>query len=158
MTMNSEGSKTWQRMTKENLGKSIAIVLDGACSFIPNRSKRNIGRPFKYYRFESIEEAKDLANILKSGKMPAPARLSRKKLLALRWGKNQSIQECIHFIVAFIMVLIYMLFFYSKKAGLAANVALFANLFFLFGSISFVRSGSYIAGYCRYCFNHGYGC
>jgi SecD/SecF fusion protein len=107
---------------------------------------------------ESIEEAKDLANVLKSGKMPAPARIVEEQIVGpFAWVRNPSGQECIRSAVAFVMVLVYMLFFYSKKAGLTANIALIGKLVFPVWNIGFARSCSYFARYCRYCSYHGYG-
>ena len=136
MNMNSEGSKTWQRMTKENLQKSIAIVLDGAVRSFPTVQSEISGGRSSISGLESIEEAKDLANILKSGKMPAPARIAQEEIVGPSLGKESIRSGMYSFLVAFIMVLIYMLFFYSKKAGLAANLALVSNLFFLFGVLA----------------------
>ncbi len=136
MSMNSEGSKTWARMTKENIGKSIAIVLDGYVRSFPTVQNEITGGRSSITGLESIEEAKDLANILKSGKMPAPARIIQEEIVGPSLGK-ESIRDGVYsFVVAFIIVLIYMLFFYSKKAGLAANIALLSNLFFLMGVLA----------------------
>ncbi len=136
MTMNSEGAKIWQRMTKENVDKSIAIVLDGAVRSFPTVQGEIAGGHSSINGLESVEEAKDLANILKSGKMPAPAHIVEEEIVGPSLGKESIRSGMYSFIVAFTMVLIYMLFFYSKKAGLAANVALVANLFFLFGILA----------------------
>ncbi|PIF05438.1 MAG: protein translocase subunit SecDF [Draconibacterium sp.] len=136
MSMNSEGAKTWQRLTKENIGKSIAIVLDGAVRSYPTVQNEISGGRSSISGLESIEEAKDLANILKSGKMPAPARIVEEQIVGPSLGRESIRSGMYSFIVAFIMVLIYMLFFYSKKAGLTANIALIANLFFLFGILA----------------------
>ncbi|HKI88297.1 MAG TPA: protein translocase subunit SecDF [Draconibacterium sp.] len=136
MSMNSEGDKIWSRMTKENVGKSIAIVLDGYVRSFPTVQGEITGGRSSITGLESIEEAKDLANILKSGKMPAPARIIQEEIVGPSLGKESIHDGVYSFIVAFIMVLIYMLFFYSKKAGLAANIALLSNLFFLMGVLA----------------------
>ncbi len=136
MSMNSEGAKTWQRMTKENIGKSIAIVLDGAVRSYPTVQGEIAGGHSSITGLESVEEAKDLANILKSGKMPAPAHIVEEEIVGPSLGKESIRSGMYSFIFAFLMVLVYMLFFYSKKAGLSANVALLANLFFLFGILA----------------------
>ncbi len=136
MTMNSEGAKIWQRMTKENIGKSIAIVLDGSVRSFPTVQGEIAGGHSSITGLKSIEEAKDLANILKSGKMPAPAHIVEEEVVGPSLGRESIRSGMYSFIFAFMMVLIYMLFFYSKKAGLAANVALLANLFFLFGILA----------------------
>ena len=136
MNMNSEGSKIWQRMTKENLNRNIAIVLDGYVRSAPNVITEISGGRSQITGLENIEEAKDLANILKSGKMPAPAHIVEEQIVGPSLGRESIRSGMYSFIVAFIMVLIYMLFFYSKKAGLAANLALVSNLFFLFGVLA----------------------
>jgi len=136
MSMNSEGAKTWQRMTKENIGKSIAIVLDDNVRSFPTVQNEISGGRSSITGLESIEEAKDLANVLKSGKMPAPARIVEEQIVGPSLGKESINAGMYSFVAAFIAVLIYMLFFYSKKAGLAANVALLANLFFLIGILA----------------------
>ncbi len=136
MSMNSEGAKTWQRMTKENIGKSIAIVLDDYVRSFPTVQNEISGGRSSITGLESIEEAKDLANVLKSGKMPAPARIVEEQIVGPSLGKESIRSGMLSFVVAFVMVLAYMLFFYSKKAGLAANIALLANLFFLIGILA----------------------
>lgn len=137
MNMNGEGTKIWARMTKENIGHSIAIVLDGyVCSSptvnseIPNGNSQITSGTF------DIKEAQDLANILKSGKLPAPARIIADEIVGPSLG-SESIQSGMwSFVIAFGLVLLYMLFFYSRGAGLAADIALFTNLFFLFGVLA----------------------
>jgi SecD/SecF fusion protein len=136
MSMNSEGAKTWQRMTKENIGKSIAIVLDDYVRSFPTVQNEISGGRSSITGLESIEEAKDLANVLKSGKMPAPARIVEEQVVGPSLGKESIRAGMTSFAVAFVMVLVYMLFFYSKKAGLTANIALLANLFFLIGVLA----------------------
>ncbi|SHF54584.1 SecD/SecF fusion protein [Mariniphaga anaerophila] len=136
MTMNSEGSKTWQRLTKENIGKSIAIVLDGYVRSFPTVQNEISGGRSSITGLESIEEAKDLANILKSGKMPAPARIIQEEIVGPSLGKEAINSGMYSFLIAFALVLIYMLFFYSKNAGLSANVALIANMFFIIGILA----------------------
>ncbi|KAF0239517.1 MAG: SecD/SecF fusion [Prolixibacteraceae bacterium] len=136
MSMNSEGAKTWQRMTKENIGKSIAIVLDDYVRSFPTVQNEISGGRSSITGLESIEEAKDLANVLKSGKMPAPARIVEEQIVGPSLGKESIRSGMFSFVVAFVMVLAYMLFFYSKKAGLSANIALLANLFFLIGVLA----------------------
>lgn len=136
MSMNSEGAKTWQRMTKENIGKSIAIVLDDYVRSFPTVQNEISGGRSSITGLESIEEAKDLANVLKSGKMPAPARIVEEQIVGPSLGRESIRSGMYSFAVAFVMVLAYMLFFYSKKAGLTANIALLANLFFLIGVLA----------------------
>jgi len=136
MTMNSEGAKIWQRMTKENIGKSIAIVLDGYVRSFPTVQNEISGGRSSITGLESIEEAKDLANILKSGKMPAPARIIQEEIVGPSLGQEAINSGFYSFLIAFILVLIYMFFFYSRNAGLTANVALIANMFFIIGILA----------------------
>ncbi len=136
MTMNAEGAKIWQRMTRENVGKSVAVVLDDYVQSFPTvQGEIPNGRTEISGQF-TVDEAKDLANMLKSGKMPAPARIAQEEIVGPTLGK-ESIQSGMYsFLIAFMLVLGYMLFFYSKKAGFAANVALLVNLFFLIGILA----------------------
>lgn len=136
MTMNSEGAKTWQRMTKENISKSIAIVLDGYVRSYPTVQNEISGGRSSITGLGSIEEAKDLANILKSGKMPAPARIIQEEIVGPSLGQEAINSGLYSFLIAFVIVLLYMLFFYSRNAGLAANIALIANMFFIIGILA----------------------
>lgn len=136
MSMNSEGAKTWARLTKENVGKSIAIVLDGYVRSFPTVNGEITGGRSSISGLESVEEAKDLANILKSGKMPAPAHIIQEEIVGPSLGQEAINSGMWSFVIAFILVLAYMLFFYSKKAGLASNIALIANLFFVIGVLA----------------------
>ena len=136
MTMNSEGAKIWQRLTKENIGKSIAIVLDGYVRSYPTVQNEIAGGRSSITGLASIEEAKDLSNILKSGKMPAPARIIQEEVVGPSLGREAINSGMYSFLIAFALVLVYMLFFYSRNAGLSANVALIANMFFIFGILA----------------------
>jgi len=136
MSMNSEGAKTWARLTKDNVGKSIAIVLDDYVRSYPTVNGEITGGRSSITGLETVEEAKDLANILKSGKMPAPAHIIQEEVVGPSLGQEAITSGMWSFVIAFALVLIYMLFFYSKKAGLTANLALVANLFFLIGILA----------------------
>ena len=136
MQMDSEGAKVWQRMTKENVGKSIAIVLDGYVRSFPTVNGEIPGGRSSITGLESIEEAKDLANVLKSGKMPAPAHIIEEAIVGPSLGKESINSGMISFLIAFVLILIYMLFFYSKRAGMVANIALIANMFFIIGILA----------------------
>jgi SecD/SecF fusion protein len=136
MNMNAEGAKIWQRMTRENVGKSVAVVLDNLVQSFPTvQGEIPSGRTEISGNF-TVEEAKDLANMLKSGKMPATANIVAEELVGPTLGKESIHSGMISFIIAFILVLSYMFFFYSRGAGLAANVALIVNLFFLIGILA----------------------
>jgi SecD/SecF fusion protein len=136
MAMNSEGAKIWARMTKENIGKSIAIVLDGYIRSFPTVQNEITGGRSSITGLESVEEATDLANILKSGKMPAPARIMQEDIVGPSLGKEAISSGFASFGIAFLLVLAYMLFFYSKRAGFVANIALLFNVFFLIGVLA----------------------
>ncbi len=136
MYMNSEGDKTWSRMTKENIGKSIAIVLDGYVRSFPTVQGEISGGRSSITGLESIEEAKDLANILKSGKMPAPARIIQEAIVGPSLGQEAINSGMFSFLIAFALILVYMFFFYSNNAGLVANIVLIANLFFIIGILA----------------------
>ena len=136
MTMNSTGAKVWARLTKDNVGKSIAIVLDGYVRSYPNVNQEITGGRSSITGLESVEEAKDLANILKSGKMPAPAIIIAEDVVGPSLGQEAINSGFWSFGIAFLLVLGYMLFFYSRRAGGAANVALIINVFFLIGVLA----------------------
>ncbi len=136
MTMNAEGAKTWARLTKENIGKSVAIVLDDYVRSFPTVNVEITGGRSSISGLETVEEAKDLANILKSGKMPAPAHIIQEEIVGPSLGREAIQSGMYSFAIAFVLVLAYMLFFYSRRAGLTANMALLANLFFVIGVLA----------------------
>ena len=140
LQMNSEGAKAWKRLTGENIGKQIAIVLDNYVYSYPvvNDEIPN-GRSSISGGGMSIEEAQDLANILKAGKLPAPARILEEQVVGPSLGKESVQKGMWSMIFAFILVLVYMVFFY-KKAGLVADIALLVNVFFLFGVLACLGS------------------
>ena len=135
MTMNSEGARLWKRLTADNIGKSVAIVLDNyVYSFPTVQSEISGGRSQISGNF-SINEANDLSNILKSGKLPAPARIIEEAIVGPSLGQEAIDSGLKSFIIALSFVLLYMMFYYSF-AGLVSNLALLANLFFVFGVLS----------------------
>lgn len=138
--MNPEGAKAWKRLTGENVGKQIAIVLDDYVYSYPvvNGEIPN-GRSSISGGGMTIEEAQDLANILKAGKLPAPARILEEQVVGPSLGKEAVQKGMWSMVFAFILVLIYMVFFY-KKAGFVADVALLVNVFFLFGVLACLGS------------------
>ena len=136
MTMNAEGSKTWARMTKDNIGKSIAIALDGYIYSFPTVNTEITGGSSQITGNFTVEEAKDLANTLKSGKMPAPARIVQENIVGPTLGKEAIDNGLISFIIAFILVLLYMILYYGVVPGLIADIALLINVFFLFGVLA----------------------
>ena len=140
LQMNSEGAKAWKRLTGENIGRQVAIVLDDYVYSYPvvNDEIPN-GRSSISGGGMQIEEAQDLANILKAGKLPAPARILEEQVVGPSLGKESVQKGMWSMIFAFILVLIYMVFFY-KKAGLVADIALIVNVFFLFGTLACLGS------------------
>jgi len=135
MSMNSEGANTWARLTKLNIGKQIAIVLDNYVYSAPNVISEISGGRSSITGNFTIKEAQDLANILKSGKLPAPARIIEEEIVGPSLGKESINSGLISFVIAFLIVMIYM-FLYYNSAGLVADVALITNIFFLFGVLA----------------------
>ena len=135
MQMNAEGGKQWKRLTADNIGKSVAIVLDGYVYSYPTVQAEIAGGRSSITGNFTLNEAKDLANILKSGKLPAPARIIEEAIVGPSLGEEAISAGMSSFIFALILVLIYMIFYYSG-AGVASNVALIVNVFFIFGVLS----------------------
>lgn len=131
--MNTEGAKIWQRMTRENIGRCIAVVLDGYVRSYPRVESEISGGSTQITGDFTIDEANDLANILKSGKMPAPARIISDTVIGPTLGKEAINAGLKSFIISFFIVLLYMIFYYSKSAGTIADVALLANIFLIMG-------------------------
>jgi len=133
LNMNAEGAKTWQRLTKENIGKSIAIVLDGYVRSNPTvQTEISGGRSSISGGGMTIEEAQDLANILNVGRMDAPAKIVQEEVVGPSLGREAINSGLVSFLLAFALILAYMVFFYNKS-GWIANVALLSNVFFLLG-------------------------
>ncbi len=132
MTMNAAGARTWARMTADNIGQCIAIVLDGYVYSAPVVNQEITGGHSEISGHFTITEARDLANVLESGKLPAPARITQDTVVGPSLGQESINSGMLSFILAFVLVLLYMIFFYNK-AGTVASIALICNLFFLFG-------------------------
>ena len=134
--MNSEGAKAWKRLTGENIGKQVAIVLDNyVYSYPVVNDEIPSGRSSISGGDMTVEEAQDLANILKAGKLPAPARILEENVVGPSLGQEAINSGLWSLIIAFILVLIYMMFFYNK-AGIASDLALLVNIFFMFGVLA----------------------
>jgi len=136
MSMNGEGTRTWARMTRENVNRFIAIVLDNQV-----RSSARVLTEIKNGSTSitgdfTIDEARDLANILKSGKLDAPARIIQETIIGPSLGKEAIKSGLNSFLIAFVVVLLYMLFYYSRRAGMVADIALIVNMFFLMGVLA----------------------
>jgi SecD/SecF fusion protein len=136
MAMNAEGAKTWARMTRENIDRCLAVVLDGYVRSYPRVQNEITGGSTEITGDFTIEEADDLSNILKSGKLPAPAKIISDTIVGPSLGKEAINSGFISFIIAFALVLGFMIFYYSKSAGTIANIALIANIFLLFGVLA----------------------
>lgn len=134
MTMNAEGANIWARMTKDNIGRQIAIVLDGMVYSYPTVNTEITGGSSQITGNFDLEEAEDLANVLKSGKLPAPATIVQEQVVGPSLGAESINAGLISFVIAFLLVLLYMVFFYHG-AGLVADLALLCNVLFLFGSL-----------------------
>ena len=134
MTMNAEGANVWAKLTKDNVGRQIAIVLDGMVYSYPTVNGEITGGSSQISGNFTVEEATDLTNVLKSGKLPAPAKIIQEQVVGPSLGAKSIQAGMISFIIAFILVLVYMVFFY-KGAGLIADVALLCNVLFLFGTL-----------------------
>ena len=135
MSMNAEGARLWKRLTADNIGKSVAIVLDNYVYSFPTVQAEISGGRSQITGNFTINEANDLSNILKSGKLPAPARIIEEAIVGPSLGQEAIDSGLRSFIIALSIVLIYMIFYYSF-AGLVSNIALLANLFFVFGVLS----------------------
>lgn len=136
MSMNAEGAKAWQRITKENIGKSVAIVLDGFVYSFPTVQNEIAGGNSQITGNFTVEEAKDLANTLKSGKMPAPARIIQEDVVGPTLGKAAIQNGLWSFALGFLLILIYMIFYYGWIPGLIADAALCCNVFLLVGILA----------------------
>ena len=134
MSMNAEGANVWARLTKENIGKQVAIVLDGMVYSYPTVQSEIAGGSSQITGNFTLEEAEDLANVLKSGKLPAPATIIQEQVVGPSLGAESINAGLISFVIAFVLVLLYMIFFY-QGAGLVADIALLVNVLFLFGTL-----------------------
>ncbi|MEG1498590.1 MAG: protein translocase subunit SecDF [Bacteroidales bacterium] len=148
MSMNTDGARIWKNLTGNNIGRSLAIVMDNAAYSWPTVNGEIPGGRSSITGGFSVEEGKDLANVLKAGKLPAPANIVQEAIVGPSLGQESITNSMISFVLAFLMVLIYMYVFYNR-AGLVANIALLVNVFFLFGvltSLGAVLTLSGIAG------------
>jgi SecD/SecF fusion protein len=135
MSMNTEGSQAWARITRDNIGKAIAIVLDGYVYTFPTVQGEITGGNSQITGSFTTREADDIVNVLKAGRLPAPARIVEEVVVGPTLGAEAIRAGVLSFLVALIVVLIYMAFYYNK-AGLVADFALFVNVFFIMGILS----------------------
>ena len=136
MSMNSEGARLWAQLTKNNIGKAIAIVLDGVVYSAPRVSNEIDGGNSRISGNFTIEDTKDLTNTLKSGRMPAPARIVQEEVVGPTLGAQSIQQGIVSFVIAFIILMVYMIVMYNFIPGMMANTALLVNLFFTLGILT----------------------
>ena len=146
MTMNSEGAREWAALTKANAGKAIAIVLDGVVYSAPNVKGEISGGQSVISGNFTIEDTKDLANTLKSGRMPAPAKIVQEEVVGPTLGAQSIEQGLISFAIAFVLLMLYMIVMYNFIPGMMANLALIANLFFTLGVLASFQSALTMPG------------
>ena len=146
MTMNTDGSRRWAQLTKQNVGNSIAIVLDGYVYSAPNVQNEITGGRSEITGHFTPEEAQDLANVLKSGKMPAPAHIVQEDIVGPSLGQESIEAGIISCIVAFILLMVYVCSMYGFTAGMVANGALLLNFFFTLGILSSFQAALTMSG------------
>ena len=136
MQMNSDGARRWSQITKQNIGKAVAIVLDDAVYSAPRILTQIDGGNSQITGNFTIEDTKDLANTLNSGKMPAPTRIVQEEVVGPSLGAQSIQQGIISFIVAFVLLMIYMIMLYGFIPGILSDIALLFNLFFTLGILT----------------------
>ena len=140
MQMNSDGARRWAQLTKANIGRAIAIVLDGTVYSAPRVNSEISGGNSEITGNFTIEETKDLANTLNSGKMPAPTRIVQEEVVGPSLGMESIEQGFVSFVIAFIVLMAYLIVLYNFIPGMVANMALLFNLFFTLGIMTSFQS------------------
>jgi protein-export membrane protein, secD/secF family len=146
MTMNTEGARRWAALTKANIGKAIAIVLDNAVYSAPRVNGEIDGGSSSISGNFTVEMTKDLANTLKSGRMPAPARIVQEEVVGPTLGAASIQQGIISFAIAFVLLIIYMVLMYNFIPGMIANAALIINVFFTLGILTSFQAALTMSG------------
>ena len=146
MTMNTEGAHKWAQLTKANVGKAIAIVLDGVVYSAPRVNGEIDGGNSQISGNFTIEETKDLANTLKSGRMPAPAHIVQEEIVGPTLGAQSIHQGLVSFAIAFVLLMVFMVVMYDFIPGMMANGALIMNLFFTLGILASFQSALTMPG------------
>ena len=146
MSMNTDGSRRWATLTKNNIGRAIAIVLDGYVYSAPNVNSEITGGNSQISGSFTPEETLDLANVLKSGKMPAPARIVQEDIVGPSLGQESINQGIVSFVVALVLLMIYMCSMYGVIPGMVANCALFVNFFFTLGILTSFQAALTMSG------------
>jgi SecD/SecF fusion protein len=136
MQMNSDGARRWSQITKQNIGRGVAIVLDDAVYSAPRILTQIDGGNSQITGNFTIEDTKDLANTLNSGKMPAPTRIVQEEVVGPSLGAQSIQQGIISFIVAFVLLMVYMIMLYGWIPGILSDIALLFNLFFTLGILT----------------------
>ncbi len=136
MQMNSDGARRWAQLTKQNIGRAVAIVLDNTVYSAPRVNGEIAGGNSQISGNFSIEDTKDLANTLNSGKMPAPTRIVQEDVVGPTLGAQSIQQGVTSFIIAFVLLMVYMVVLYGFIPGMLANCALLINLFFTLGILT----------------------
>ncbi len=145
MTMNSDGTKEWARITADNVGRVIAVTMDNLV-FSDPRVSEEINTGSSRITGVTVKEAQDLSNLLKSGTLPAPCKIVQEELIGPSLGKDSIHSGLNSFIIAFIVILLYMVFYYSRRAGLIADIALLANMFFIIGVLASLQAALTLPG------------
>ena len=146
MKMNTEGARKWAQMTKANVGKAIAIVLDGVVYSAPRVNGEIDGGSSQISGNFTIEDTKDLANTLKSGRMPAPARIVQEEVVGPTLGAQSIQMGIVSFVVAFVLLMVYMVMMYNVIPGMMANLALLVNVFFTLGILTSFQAALTLPG------------
>ena len=146
MSMNNEGARLWAQLTKQNVGKAIAIVLDGVVYSAPRVNGEISGGNSQISGNFTIEDTKDLANTLKSGRMPAPARIVQEEVVGPTLGAQSIQQGIVSMVIAFVLLMLYMVCMYNFKPGMMANCALIVNLFFTLGILTSFQAALTMSG------------
>ena len=146
MSMNTDGARRWAALTKANVGKAIAIVLDGSVYSAPRVNGEIAGGQSSITGNFTIEDTKDLANTLKSGRMPAPARIVQEEVVGPTLGAQSIQQGIISFVIAFVILMLYMIVMYDVIPGMMANLALIVNLFFTLGILTSFQAALTMSG------------
>ena len=146
MSMNTDGARRWAALTKANTGRAIAIVLDGSVYSAPRVNGEIAGGQSSITGNFTIEDTKDLANTLKSGRMPAPARIVQEEVVGPTLGAQSIQQGVISFIIAFVLLMLYMVVMYGMIPGMMANFALIVNLFFTLGILTSFQAALTMSG------------
>ena len=146
MAMNTEGARKWATLTKQNIGRGIAIVLDGYVYSAPRVNDEISGGRSEISGNFTVEDTQDLANVLKSGKMPAPAKIVQEDIVGPSLGQESIQKGFTSFIIAFIILMIYMCIIYGFVPGMVANGALLLNFFFTLGILTSFQAALTMSG------------